>query len=383
MKPKLDLNSKQLSSPEKTIDNIVTGSIVINSVEVMREILKKVPNEPRLMKIYAVMLFKHEMLEKAAEAYNRAASLYCQNNKMLAAIAAKIDEWHIKMPRDHDVRNFFSELKACSDKDVPINNFFSKLSINELKSFCFHFETALLPANQTIKEFGDTEDHLFFIVSGKLEDSLYLTLQNQGRIFRKPTLILSENDYFGKVYPFNEAHRSESFIKALEPTELVSISKKNLLQICQKYPNIELAVIDLLKIRSQSILSESPVKLRRYPRYKFKLKLNLEIYPEKFNEKTISLEGFSKDISVGGMGIILDLNQIKDKIDISSFNSILKNAKIRIAIAMAACSISVSGKIAWSREIVHEGAKTIAIGMAFCRMSPGIKGFLFALINSL
>ena len=140
MKPKLDLNSKQLSSPEKTIDNIVTGSIVINSVEVMRDILKKVPNEPRLIKIYADMLFKHEMLEKAAEAYNRAASLYCQNNKMLAAIAAKIDEWHIKMPRDHDVRNFFSEIKVCSDKDLPINNFFSKLSINELKSFCFHFE---------------------------------------------------------------------------------------------------------------------------------------------------------------------------------------------------------------------------------------------------
>ena len=383
MKSKLDLNSKQLSSIEKLIDNIANGSIVINSVEAMRDIIKKVPNEPCLERMYADMLLEHKMLEGAAKAYNRSARLYYKKGKMLSAIVAKISHWHTEMPSDHNVKTFFSALKGCKDNDLPINNFFSKLSTNELKSFCFLFETVLLPANQTIKKVGDIEDHLFFIVSGKLEDSLYMTLQNQGRIFRKPTLILSENDYFGKVYPFNEEHRSQSYIKTLEPTELVSISKEKLLQICRKYPNIELAIIDLLKIRSQSVSSESSVKIRRHPRYKFRLRLTLEIFPKKSNEKIISLEGYSKDISVGGMGIILDLKQLNDKVDSSSFSSFLNNAKIRVNMTMEACSILVSGRIAWSREIVHEGAKTIAIGMQFSDMSPGTQGFLFALINSL
>lgn len=154
-----------------------------------------------------------------------------------------------------------------------------------------------------------------------------LGYDNQGKVFRKPTLILSENDYFREIYPFNEEQRFQSYIETLEPTELVSISKEKLIQICRKYPNIELAIIDLLKIRSQSVTKEPSVKLRRAPRHELKLKLNLEIIPEKSDGKTIAVEGFSKDISVGGMGIILDLNQIKDKIDIPFFRSSLKTQR--------------------------------------------------------
>jgi hypothetical protein len=208
-------------------------------------------------------------------------------------------------------------------------------------------------------------------------------LQNPGKVFRKPTLILSENDYFGEIYPFNKEQRSQSHIETLEPTELVGISKEKLIRICRKYPNIELAIIDLLKIRSPSVTSEPSVKLRRAPRHELKLKLNLEIIPEKSDGQKTVVEAFSKDISVGGMGIILDLNQIKDKVDIPFFRSSLKNAKIRVEIAKEENSILVSGKVAWSREIVHEGAKTMAIGMQFSNMSPRAQGFLYALINSL
>ncbi len=379
LKPKVNLNAKPIS----VIENIANGSIVINSIDVMRDIIKKFPTEPYLIRIYADLLLKHEMAEEAARAYNSASSLFYKNGEVLPAIVSKISQWHIEMPSDQNIKSFFSGINSYNEKELPINNFFSKLSIDELKAFCFLFETVRQPAGQTIKEIGDMVDNLFFIVSGKLKDSIYLTLQNPGKVSRKPTLILSENDYFGEIYPFNKEQRSQSHIETLEPTELVGISKEKLIRTCRKYPNIELAIIDLLKIRSQSKTSEPSTKLRRTQRHELKLKLNLEIIPEKSDGQIITVEGLSKDISVGGMGIILDSNQIKDKVDIPFFRSSLKDAKIRVEIAKEGSSFVVSGKVAWSREIVHEGAKTMAIGMQFSNMSPRVQGFLFALINSL
>jgi CRP-like cAMP-binding protein len=383
MKPRLGQNSKQLTSIERTTDNIANGSIAVNSIDAIRDILKKVPNEPYLFKVYADMLLEHKMLEEAAKTYDEAASLYNNNGKMLPAIVAKISQWHIETPSGQNVDSFFSDLNDYNENELPINNFFSKLSIEELKSFCFLFEKARLPADQTIKEVGDAEDYLFLVVSGELEDSIYLTLQNQEKIFRKPTIILSANDYFGEIYPFSKEQRCQSYIKTLVPSELVSISKEKLLPVCRKFPNIELAILDLLKIRSQSTTRDSSAKLRRALRYELKLKLNLEIFPEKSDENPLTVKGFSLDISVGGMGIILDLGQIRDRVDISSFHNSLKNAKIRVDITKEACSLLFSGKIAWCREIVNEGAKKIAIGVKFSDMSPMAQGFLFSLINSL
>ena len=380
---KVHLNSNQLSLDKNTIEHIANGSIVINSIELMLDILKKFPAEPDLVRIYADMLLKDKVHAAAAKAYNRAVSLYLKNGKMLPAIVAKISQWHIEMPSDQNVKTFFSELSSNNNKELPIGHFFSKLSIDELKALCFFFETVHLPAGEVVKEIGDTEDHLFFIVSGQLEDSIYLTLQNQRKVFRKPTLILSENDYFGDIYPFNKEQRSQSYIETLKPVELVRIPKEKLMRICRKYPNIELGIIDLLKIRSQSIEGEPSFKLRRAPRYELKLKLNLEIFPENLVGKTIALEGFSKDISIGGMGIILDLNSIKNLVNIPSLRSSLKSAKIRVNMPTERLSLMVSGRIAWSREIVNDGAKTVAIGMQFSKMSPRMQGFLFSFINSL
>jgi CRP-like cAMP-binding protein len=380
---KVYLNSNQLSFDKSTIEHIANGFIVVNSIELMQGILKKNPTEPNLVIIYAKMLLKNKMHAAAAEAYNKAIGIYLKNGKILPAIMAQISQWNIEKPSDQNMESFFSELSKNNNKELPIEQFFSKLSIDELKALYFHFEAIRLPAGEMINEIGNAEDHLFFIVSGQLKDSIYLTLQNQKKVFRKPTLSLSENDYFGEIYPFNKEQRSQSYIETLAPTELVRIPKEKLMRICHKYPNIELRLIELLKIRSQSIESEPSVKLRRAPRYELKLKLNLEIIPEKSDGKTIAVEGFSKDISLGGIGIILDLNQIKDKVDISFFRSSLKTAKIRVKIAKEAFSLVFSGRIAWSREIVDNGAKTVAIGMQFSNMSSRMQGFLFSFINSL
>ena len=240
-----------------------------------------------------------------------------------------------------------------------------------------------MPSGHVVKQIGDTEDHLFFIVSGQLKDSIYLTLQNQGKIFRKPTLVLAENDFFGDIYPFNKEHRSQSYIETLEPVELVRIPKEKLMRICRKYPNIELGIIDLLSIRSLTNSDEPSDMIRQESRHKFILSLQLEVYPEHSPDQAIHLEGDSEDISIGGMSIIIDSTSVGDSTPISDFDKTIPNAKINVSVVTHTLLLKISGKIVWSREIVQNGAKTSAIGMQFDEMSPKIRGLLFALFSSL
>ena len=373
----------QFKIDRNTVEHIIDGSIVINSIDLMLDILKKYPAEPHLVRIYADLIFKYKMHEAAAKAYNRAAILFLNSGKMLPAIVAKISQWHIEMPSDQHVKSFLSELNNNHHRDLPIGHFFSKLSIQELKALCSLFENIRLPGGQVVKEIGDTEEHLFFIVSGQLKDSIYLTLQNNRKIFRKPTLTLSENDFFGDIYPFNKEQRSQSYIETLEPTELVRIPKEKLMRICRKYPNIELGIIDLICIRSINDKEAAVDEIRRETRYKFTLRLELEIYPEDDPDQAIYLEGDSEDISIGGMSIAIEPTNIREPHTISSLEKTISTSRINVSVVTQTLLLKISGKIAWHREVVHKGSKTLALGMQFDEMSPKIRGLLFALFNSL
>jgi CRP-like cAMP-binding protein len=360
--------TSQLKIDKNTVEHIIDGTIVVNSVELMLNILKKFPAEPNLVRIYADLLLKNKMHEAAVKAYNRAAKIFFDTGKILPAIVAKVSQWHIEMPSDQHVQSFLSEIDSNNNKTLPLGHFFSKLSIQELKALCSLFENIRVPSGHVVKQIGDTEDHLFFIVSGQLKDSIYLTLQNQRRVFRKPTLVLAENDFFGDIYPFNKEQRSQSYIETLEPVELVRIPKEKLMRVCRKYPNIELGIIDLLSVRSLSNSDEPSDMIRQETRHKFILRMQLEVYPEHSPDQPIHLEGDSEDISIGGMSIIIDSASADDSAPIADLDKKL---------------LKISGKIVWSREAVQDGAKALAIGMQFDEMSPKIRGLLFALFNSL
>jgi CRP-like cAMP-binding protein len=366
-----------------TVEHIIDGSIVINSVELMLEILKKFPAKPDLVRIYADLLQKNRMPEAAAKGYGRSAKLYLESGKILPAIVSKISQWQVEMPSDQNVQSFLAELNSSDNETLPLGHFFSKLSIHELKAFCSLFENMRLPSGHIVKQIGDPEENLFFIVSGRLKDSIYLTLQNQRKVYRKPTMILAENDFFGDIYPFNKEHRSLSYVEALEPVELVRIPKEKLMRICRKYPNIELGIIDLLSIRSLDDSAEPSDEIRRETRYKFSLRLQLEIYPEHSPDQVIQLEGDSEDISIGGMSIILDSNAAADSTAASSLDKAIPSARINVSVLTHTLLLKISGRIIWRHKVVRAGVKTLAIGMRFEEMSPKIRGLLFALFNSL
>jgi len=367
---------------KSTVEHIIDGSIVINSIDLMLEILKKFPAKPDLVRIYADLLLKNKMPEAAARAYGRGAKLYLEAGKILPAIVSKISQWQVEMPSDQNVQSFMAELNSSNKETLPLGHFFSKLSIQELKAFCSLFENMRLPSGHVIKQIGDPEDQLFFIVSGRLKDSIYLTLQNQKKVYRKPTMILAENDFFGDIYPFNKEHRSLSYVETLEAVELVRIPKEKLMRICRKYPNIELSIIDLLSIRSLNDSDEPSDAIRKETRCKFALRLQLEIYPEHSPDRAIHLEGDSEDISIGGMSIIIDPDATADP-STASLDKSIPNARINVSVVTHTLMLKISGRIIWRREVVHNGAKTLAMGMQFDEMSPKIRGLLFALFNSL
>ncbi len=66
----------QFKIDRNTLEHIIEGSIMINSIDLMLDILKKFPAEPDLVRIYADLLLKNKMHEAAAKAYNRAAILF-------------------------------------------------------------------------------------------------------------------------------------------------------------------------------------------------------------------------------------------------------------------------------------------------------------------
>ncbi|MGD9044991.1 MAG: cyclic nucleotide-binding domain-containing protein [Desulfobacterales bacterium] len=375
--------ANQIKIDKNTVGHIIDGSIVINSIDLMLDAIKKFPSEPDLVRIYAGLLTQNKMPDAAAKAYNRATRLYLNNNKILPAMVSKISQWHIEMPSDQDVQSFLAELNGSNNQKLPLGHFFSKLSIQELKAFCSLFESIRLPSGRVVKEIGDPEDYLFFVVSGRLKDSIYLTLQDQRRIFRKPTLTLAENDFFGDIYPFNKEQRSQSYIETLEPVELVRIPKEKLMRIGRKYPNIELGIIDLLSIRSLNEEGAPSDEVRRETRQKFALKLQLEIFPEHSPEEALLIEGDSEDISIGGMSVIIDSTEAANSSGSASLDKTLTNAKINASVITHTLLLKISGKIVWSREVVHDEVKAFAIGMQFDEMSPKVRGLLFALVNSL
>ena len=100
--------------------------------------------------------------------------------------------------------------------------------------------------------------------------------------------------------------------------------------------------------------------------------MNLKIYPDAMSHHPVVLDGYSKDVSVGGMCIILDSKYA----DIPTVYKSIQNAKIEISLPGEALTVSVTAAIAWSKEVYHGGEKTVALGIEFEDMSPKLSGLL-------
>jgi CRP-like cAMP-binding protein len=372
----------QISTSKDIVDHILNNDIVLQSSEMLHKLLKKYPDEPGLVRVYADQLKKNGALDSAAELYSKAAKQFLEKGKVPAAIALKIMQWRISSPTKATVNKFLLNLMQVAGDDTPVTSFFCQLNFRELIALFSIAEIIQLPPGHTVKKVGDSEDSLCFVISGTLKDSMYNTIDNRAKVYREPNLYLKENDSFGDIYPFDRDKKSNSYIETKSQVELLKISREKLRKICTKYPKIEHGLLNLLKVRSKSSMEDSREKLRYARRIKSKLKLGIEIHLNGSQNTSICLSGYSTDVSIGGIRFIMDEISLKSSSEISSFEKGIKNAKVQVKFPIEDMEVSIPGKIVWVSQVLHEGRKTIALGIQFDEMSPKLKGLLMVFFNS-
>jgi hypothetical protein len=375
------LKKSKLISQISIAAQIVDGSIKIDSIEEFDNILKLFPDDPELQRVYSDLLIKKKMSVAAVRSYGKAAKRFIDSGMMLQAIVSKSLQWKIALPADlNEARYFFSELKKGSYHESPINRFFNELSYPAMLAILYSFVKVRLPAGKIVKKNGEGEKDLFLIVSGALRETTFQPVKaDQETLYKKNTFNLSENDFFGNIYPFEEEKLSQSYIEAITEVELVKISKANLMKICRKYEDVEHGIINLYKARSGSEPKNIQRKERQGDRHHTPVKLNLQINADPSGNTPLMLDGHSRDISIGGICVVLDAFEPAN----SAFLKSIKNSKVQISLPSEAMALNVFGTIIWGKEVRLEKENNYIIGIQFDEMSPKLRGMVFAFADSI
>jgi hypothetical protein len=372
---------KQNASSHISIaEQITEGSISIKSIKEFKSILKIFPNDPVLHKAYSALLIKKKKPVEAAKFYDKATRLFIDAGKILQAIDSKLLQWRIKSPSPVEARRFYSTLHRGRYNESPLKSFFQRLTYPEMVAFVSKLARVTTTPGKMVKKAGEQEKDLFFIVAGNLKETVFRPLRKQDdTLFRKRASHLNENHFFGDVYPFKDQAASKSYIEATTRTELLRITKPNLMMICQKYPNIELGLIDLYKVRKQSGNGDARSSVRKIGRHQLPLKINLHIFTDINQKEPLILDGYSRDMSIGGLCVILE-GKYKS---VSSIYKTVKTAKIEMSLPDEELSLKVSGDIVWSREFTWKKKKIVALGFRFKKMTPKFRGMFFMMADSI
>lgn len=369
----------QLSKQISVAKHIIDGSITIDSVKEFQGMLQIFPNDPALHRAYADLLVRKQLFEAAVQSYHRAADLYAVAGLLLQAVVCQILKWRIHPPTDAQTQKFWDILHKSKYHEISTNTFLARLSHTELVTVMNAIQLLRLPAGKTVNKIGDEENALYFIVSGNIKATTYEPLEKNDFDHRKTTVYLAENDFFGHIYPLNESKLSQSFTESTSHAELVKIPRNKLIRMCRRHPPIELGLIDLFKARANKEEVEALRAVRKAERHKLPVKMNLKIWPGTAGYYGLILDGLSRDISVGGMCIVLDAKYA----NVPSIYKNIKNAKIEISMPSGAMTINVRGSIVWSNKVFHEEQPTVALGIRFEDMSPQMSGLMVVFANTL
>ncbi|UCD82509.1 MAG: PilZ domain-containing protein, partial [Desulfobacterales bacterium] len=136
--------------------------------------------------------------------------------------------------------------------------------------------------------------------------------------------------------------------------------------------NIELGIIDLFKARSETGEEGLLRQVRLTGRHKLPIKIEMKIYPGDSEGHPIVVDGYTRDVSIGGMCIVLDAKYAH----VPSMYQNIKHVHIQISMQGDAMTVSVSGKIVWSKEVSVETEKTVALGIQYMNLKPKLSGLL-------
>lgn len=367
----------------RLLEYILNGNIVINSLEVLGHWIKRFPDHPQLLKIYAGLLAANAHMQASANHYGRAAQLFLSEGQFLQGIATKLGQWQAVKPTKEEIEAFISTIKNLSPDAKPATTFWMSLNPDELLDLCQLAEIIFYPAGTTVKQLGEIEKALNFIVSGELKESNYRMIEDQQVKFKKPIQILKPNDIFGAVYPFTEDIRSQSHVMTLKRTELISITKEKLFRMCRMHSELEGKIIGLLQIRCSKSSKKGSALARKVKRYNLSAPISIEIIPDTEGSTPIRIAGYSRDMSVSGLCFITPHALITDSHQ-SGLKEVLNRQRpeVRVILSIEKMSLIIPGKIVRKEKVLENGQIHIALGIRYEDLPPMIGGAFFAFAQS-
>lgn len=375
-------NQKANGSTQISIaSQIIDGSIEIESRAEFENVLELFPNNPALLRAYADLLVAQKAPQIAADSYGEAAGLFIESGMILQAFVAKSLAWEIYPPTDPEqISHFFTANMKNGHQGKPVNDFFNSLPYSAIMSILYPPVKIRLPAGRMLKKIGIEERYLYLIVSGALQGTTFQPMNNGNQVvYKKSSFQLSENDFFGDLFPLKEKKLSKSYVETITQTELIKLSKINLMKMCVKYPEAERALEDLFSSRSGIEDKKNSIKDRVGVRHQVPVKVQLQIQSKSNGNPPLDVAGLSRDISIGGICAVLDAEYR----DHPSLNDSIKGARVQIGFPSEDFSVSVPGEVIWSRQIDSEQDTSIALGMKFQEMSPKSRGMLLSFVNTL
>jgi CRP-like cAMP-binding protein len=367
----------------RLLEYILNGSIVINSLDVLGHWIKRFPDHPQLLKIYANLLAVNAHLQAAANHYDRAARIFFKEGQFLQGVATKMAQWQAVKPRKEEIAAFLSVFQNQGSDGNPAAVFWKNLTVDELVDLCQIVENICYPPEITVKQLGEVERVLNFVVAGELKESNYRMIEDQQVKFKKPIQMLKPNDIFGVIYPFSEDIRSQSHIVTLKRTELISITKEKIIRLCRVHRHLEAKIIDLLQIRDSKTAKNGSALARKAQRYNLSTPIAIEIIPDSDGISPIRIAGFSRDLSVSGLCFLTLDNLVEDSHQ-TVFKAIFDGHRpeVRVILSIEKMSLIISGRIVRKEKVLENGQIHLSLGIRFDDLPPMLGGAFFAFAQS-
>jgi len=358
------------------VNQIIDGSITIDSIGEFQSMLKIFPGNPHLHRALADLLVKRKSFATAAEYYDKTASSFIESRFVLQAVVAKVLQWQIIKPSFKAIKQFYHSLLENNPRSSPLNMFFAGLSFRELIALITRLERIVLPPGKMVKKFGDPENSLYMVVSGQLRRRTYPSVRQSGN--HDHLLESVEAEVFGDICPLEKEHFSQSYTQTVTRVELVKITRENLIEIGKNFPSVGFAVTELFENHRK--LNPKPHVDRKIRRHSVSsLRIALEVFD--FDELTplLKFSGFARDLSIGGACLVLD----GDTDPARSRQLIGKAVSIIMSPPSHAMVLNIKGSIVWSQIVSMEDGESQVLGIRFNAMAPNLSGLLLIFADNL
>jgi len=365
------------------LERILDGPIASDSVEEFGSVLKEFPEDPELLKLFADFLTAKGKGPSAAQHYSKAAEIFLNSGRLLHAVVAKMLEWRIDRPPRKTLLRFLSAISVHPHDESPVNRFLQSLLSAELHALFSQFSCNRFPSGKTIRNIGEPETHLWFVLAGELEESRSQLIGHQQRfntqqLQQRTSRLLGQNHVFGDVFPFTEICISQVVIETTTGTEVVAIPRRRLIQVCKKFPKVKLGILKLLQTCSEMRADSPSGKARRGERYAMQVNMTVEIHPAGAPKPAVVLNGSARDLSISGVSFIPETNGVGSPEKLAALVKGFDHQRVRVAISSEALSMSIPGEIVGTRELMVNGSRTLSLGIQFDEVSPRVRGAFLA-----